>query len=78
MRTRDGAEHAKNEDQTRCIETQHQLAKRCECDQSVLAYRERHRAEGADWGDFHDDGHDPEQDGREVVDQAVDGTSPLA
>ena len=59
---RDAAEYAKNEDQAGQVEGTHQADQLRQAAKAVLANGVGHRTESADWGYFHDDADDTEED----------------
>ena len=65
----DPTEHEEDEDQAGRVEGEHQLAKRQQGADAVLADGERHRAESADRRDLHDDADHVEQHVRCLVDE---------
>ena len=74
----DRAEHDEDEYEAGRIEGRHQLAERQERADAVLADGERHRAEGADRRQPHDESDDVEERMRDVVDEMEHGLAALA
>ncbi len=74
-RARDAAEHAEDEQQAGSVEARHQLAERQQRAEAVLADGERHRAECADRREPHDVTDDPEQHGRQALDELEQGVA---
>ena len=68
MGPRDDSEHDKNENEAGQVERAHQLTERDQRAHTVLADREGHRAECADWCDLHDDADNRKQHVRRFFD----------
>ena len=79
LKTREAGDQSQDdedEEKTGDVDARHQLAQRDERADPVLADGERHRAEGADRGDAHDDPDHVEEHVRELIDE-IDQRSSL-